>query len=588
MKSFLTCVFVLSFISIYAQPNPSWESKVDTDLVRQFKRGNEISFIVLLRAPDETMDGFSLGSKNQKAIQTYQHLKSEASSSQKKLSKFLLDEEVQFKSLYIVNAILVENGSSILEEIAKRTEVKFIYSNRAIRKAKTEEIEIGNSRGGEGGITWGIEKMGVDKVWEMGYRGQNVVVGGQDTGYKWDHPALKNAYRGYNLEADTADHNYNWYDAIHNYNPAHGDTLNACGLDSQVPCDDNGHGTHTMGTMIGLEEETNEQIGLAPESVWCACRNMERGWGTLFTYLECFQWFLAPTDLNGNNPDPTKAPHVINNSWGCPEDEGCNIDNWDILDIAVNNLRQAGTVVVVSAGNDGSDCETVTSPAAIFQNSFSIGATAENDTIAGFSSRGGVAVDLSYRIKPNVSAPGVRVRSARLDNGYGNSSGTSMAGPHVAGLVALMISANPELAGQVEVIEDIIESTSDPKTTDQECSGVSGSSIPNNTYGFGRVNALAAVEAALAYIPSSTQEIGAFDFQMWPNPLTDNLTIRFQDESNEKRIIISDLQGRIRNNQTVSSGVEKATFDFGPYEPGVYVVMIEDQGLRVRKLVIKQ
>src|SRR5690606_6949367 len=190
-------------------------------------------------------------------------------------------------------------------------------------------------------------------------------------------------------------------------NPFNADSINPCGLDSKVPCDDNGHGTHTMGTMIGLDGPN--QIGVAPEATWCACRNMERGWGTPFTYLECFEWFLAPTDLNNQNPDPTKAPHVINNSWSCPQAEGCDSSNWMLLDMAVMNLRLAGTVVVVSAGNSGSGCGSVSTPAAMFEGSFSVGATRENDTIAGFSSRGPVFVDGSLRLKPNVAAPGVSV-----------------------------------------------------------------------------------------------------------------------------------------------------------------------------------
>ena len=205
-------------------------------------------------------------------------------------------------------------------------------------------------------------------------------------------------------------------------------------MDSQEPCDDQGHGTHTMGTMIGSEGDN--QIGVAPDAQWCACRNMERGYGTPFTYIECFEWFLAPTDLNNENPDPSKAPHVINNSWGCPPTEGCNPDNFELMNIVVNNLRAAGIVVVVSAGNDGSGCGSVYTPAAIYEGSFSIGATRSNDTIAGFSSRGPVWSDGSNRLKPNVCAPGTNVRSSVPGGGYDYSSGTSMAGPHVAGLVA--------------------------------------------------------------------------------------------------------------------------------------------------------
>jgi subtilisin family serine protease len=211
---------------------------------------------------------------------------------------------------------------------------------------------------------------------------------------------------------------------------------------------------------------------------------MDEGDGTPATYSECFQWFIAPTDLNDENPDPSKAPHVINNSWGCPISEGCTDPN--ILKSVVENTRAAGIVVVVSAGNSGSSCGSVSTPAAIYEASLSVGAVDSSDNIASFSSRGPVTVDGSNRLKPNVSAPGVNVRSSLPGGGYGNLSGTSMAGPHVAGEVALLISAEPALAGDVLLLELCTERTAVPRTSAQTCGGVPGSEVPNNTYGWGR------------------------------------------------------------------------------------------------------
>jgi subtilisin family serine protease len=325
-------------------------------------------------------------------------------------------------------------------------------------------------------------------VWALGYTGQGVVVGGQDTGYQWNHPALINHYRGW--DGTNANHNYNWHDAIHGLNP-HNTGNNPCGYNLTAPCDDNSHGTHTMGTMVG-DDGAGNQIGMAPGAKWIGCRNMERGWGTPATYTECFQWFVAPTDLNGQNPDPSKAPDVINDSWYCPPAEGCADPL--ILQSVVENVRAAGIVVVFAAGNSGSGCSSINAPGAMYDASFTVGATDSGDNIAGFSSRGPVTVDGSNRLKPNVSAPGVNIRSSVPVNSYASGwSGTSMAGPHVVGLVALLLSAHPELRGQVDTIEHIIESSAVPRTDSQSCGDIPGTDVPNNTYGWGRVDALAAL-----------------------------------------------------------------------------------------------
>jgi len=241
-----------------------------------------------------------------------------------------------------------------------------------------------------------------------------------------------------------------------------------------------------MGTMVGDDCGSN-QTGMAPDARWIGCRNMDQGNGTPATYSECFEWFIAPTDLAGLNPDPSRSPDVINNSWTCPNSEGCSFDT---LQTVVENTRAAGIVVVVSAGNSGSGCNTISDPPAIYDASFSIGATDINDNIASFSSRGPVTIDGSNRLKPNVSAPGVNVRSSIRNNGYSSFSGTSMAGPHVAGLVALLIDALPDLRGQVDSIEAIIESSAFPRTSGQTCGGLPGTEIPNPIYGHGRIDAV--------------------------------------------------------------------------------------------------
>jgi subtilisin family serine protease len=478
---------VLAVMTAQAGIPENWQDKVDSRLLQGAPATNE--FLVILSEQADLSGATALKTKEAKGRYVFERLTETAQRTQQPLLKTLQEQKLEYQPFWVANMIWVRGDLPAILSLAQREDTARIIANFANRvpdlppSASPNISQLANS------VEWNLSQVHAPNVWALGYTGQGVVVGGQDTGYQWDHPALKNHYRGW--DGTNANHNYNWHDAIHGINSHNiGIGDNPCGYDLLAPCDDWSHGTHTMGTMVG-DDGAGKQIGMAPGAKWIGCRNMERNWGTAATYMECFQWFLAPTDLNGQNPDPTKAPDVINNSWYSDASEGTT--NLLVFQTAVENLCAAGVVVVVSAGNAGSGCSTITSPA-IYDASFSVGATDSGDNIAGFSSRGPVTVDGSNRLKPNVSAPGVNIRSSVPGNGYaGGWSGTSMAGPHVAGLVALLISAHPELKGQVDGIERIIEHTAVPRTNSQSCGGVPGTDIPNNTYGWGRVDALAAL-----------------------------------------------------------------------------------------------
>ena len=455
---------------------PDWRLKVDSTLLQKEGPG-DLEFLVLLSERADVHGAAQLKAKTAKSAHVYQRLQEVSNRTQAPILKLLRARDLAHRPFWLANMIWVRGDVAAIQSLSQRSDVLRIVANPSIQ---LQEPSIAPAMTA-GAVEWNITKVRAPEVWALGYTGQGVVIGGQDTGYQWNHPALVGKYRGWN--GSTADHNYNWHDAIHTNN-IHNSTQNPTGYDTKVPCDDNNHGTHTMGTMVG-DDGLGNQIGMAPGAKWIGCRNMDRNWGTPATYTECFEWFLAPTDLNNQNPDPSKAPDVINNSWYCPPSEGA-IDPL-ILQPIVEAVRAAGIVVAVCAGNDGPSPSSIGNPPAIYDASFSVGATDSSDTIAGFSGRGPVTVDGSFRMKPDISAPGVGIRSSIPGSAYASGwQGTSMATPHVAGLVALLISAHPELRGQVDAIERIIEQTAVPL----------GSPVPNNTYGWGRIDAVAAIGLA--------------------------------------------------------------------------------------------
>ena len=137
-------------------------------------------------------------------------------------------------------------------------------------------------------------------------------------------------------------------------------------------------------------------------------------------------------------------------------------------------MRAAGIFSAVAAGNSGPDCSTIVDPPAIYEASVTVGATDQLNRIANFSSRGPVTIDVSNRLKPDLAAPGVKIRGAAPGGGYGWSNGTSMATPHVAAAVALVWQAKPGLIGEVDATAALLTAFAAPKTLRGECEGISG------------------------------------------------------------------------------------------------------------------
>src|SRR5437667_1038943 len=220
--------------------------------------------------------------------------------------------------------------------------------------------------------------------------------------------------------------------------------------------------------------------------------------GTPARYIQCMQWFLTHTRIGGGDPDPTKAPDITNNSWECPPSEGCSANT---LQVAVEAQAAAGIMMLSAAQNSGPSCSTVQNPPGIYDATYTAGAlNTGTDTIASFSSRGPVTADGSNRIKPDICAPGTGTRSSynTSDNAYASLSGTSMATPHVAGAMALLWCARPDLrhdiAGSRTLVDNAAHVNSSKQCGDQ--------GPPNHHYGWGRVDISAAVGSTPAPNPS--------------------------------------------------------------------------------------
>ena len=473
--------------------------KIAPEVLADTADGKNASIVIFLAEQADVSAAYGMKDQDARGWFVYNTLTQHAARTQAGLQVFLTAQGVSFQSFWAANMIVATADRSLVDSLAARTDVARIDSNKPARWIEDPDVanfEVASSTPNVPDTAeWGVMNVNAPSVWAMGFTGQGMVVGDLDTGTRWTHNALKPKYRGWN--GVTADHNFNWHDAIHSGG-------GSCGANTVAPCDDNGHGTHTAGTTVG-DDGSGNQVGVAPGAKWIGCRNMDQGNGTPATYTECFQFMIAPTDLAGNNANPALRPHVLNNSWGCPASEGC-VTRAE-LETIVNNTQAAGIFVEVSAGNSGSGCSSVTDAPAIYSASFSTGAIDISNTLASFSSRGPSTFYTPNLLKPNVSAPGVNVRSSygSGDTTYANLSGTSMAGPHVVGVVALLWSARPQLVRDIAATKSILQNTANPNVTvspAQTCGGTPSTQIPNNSFGYGRVDALAAVNAVATPTPT--------------------------------------------------------------------------------------
>lgn len=443
-------------------------------------------FVVLDRQAD--LNGLAtVTDRDGRATETYQRLVTFADQTQAPLRKALRDKHLDYTPYYLVNAIEVHSGSAAVREwLNRQPHVAKVLESPRLRPLPAAVQPMTGSRSAPTQTPWNLTLIGADRVWlDFAVTGSGIVIGGSDTGIDGNHPALKSSFRGNDGRGDS------WFDPWNR---------------TTFPTDDNGHGTHTIASALGrtvnglvpsADRDTGAArnvavTGVAPGAEWMGCVNLARNLGNPARYLDCLQFMFAPF-RPGSDPlrsgDPTRGADILTNSWGCPAIEGCDRT---VLDPAMAALSVAGVFVVVAAGNSGPTCGSIEDAPAADKDAFTVGAVNKLKRMADFSSRGakGTASDG----KPDISAPGVDVLSALPGNRYGELSGTSMATPQVAGVVALIWSANARLIGDIERTKQILRDTAVPATlTAQDVKDCGGT---RNVVGAGVVDARAAVEAA--------------------------------------------------------------------------------------------
>jgi len=390
----------------------------------------------------------------------------------------------RYQPFFLVNALAVEGGLDLILALVQRPDVQRLVANYPLQSLTEPASSSSVEASALDDENWNITLLRADRVWaELGIRGEGAVVAGFDTGVNFRHPALIDRYRG-NLGDGRFDHNYNWFEPDGNLYP-NGDLGPSL---STAPTNCGSHGTHTMGTMVGDGTARGTQVGMAPGATWIALPGicggtMGGGIRDDIGGIKAFQWLLCPTDLSGAlaTADCSQAPDVINSSWGAANPVG------DTFRPIIQALRVANIAPVFAAGNPGASDGSIGSPGNAPE-AITVGAIDRNEQVATFSGRGPSFYPGEQ--KPEFSAPGVDIKSTVGSSSYEQSSGTSMAAPHVAGLIALMVAADLR-DGTRDFSVDELETFLRFTAVDL------GSPGADNDYGFGRVDAYQAVRWVL-------------------------------------------------------------------------------------------
>ncbi len=466
---------------------------VDPELQQQIEVSEETGYLIYFRHKADLSQAASMD-WSQRGWYVMQALQQAAKASQAEVRLSLDAQGAEYQSFWIDNVIAVRSSNrAAFNKLLRQPEVESLRALRQIHIPEPQKAPAASLS--PAAIEPNLAHIGADQAWALGYTGQGMVVANIDTGVRYTHAALQSHYRGY-LGGASFNHNYNWWDPYGGYTSAPGDY--------------NGHGSHTMGIMVGNDGSAN-QTGIAPGARWIACAACNSNTCSDAALLECAEFVTAPWDLNKANPDPDQRPMVVNNSWG---DCAQSYDSW--FRGVVDAWQAAGIYPVFSAGN-ASNCSyaeppglnTVGNPAR-YGNVTAVGSSTRDTSQYAPHSNWGPGDNLDtinpnpdsafgQHLKPQVVAPGVNIRSAvnTSDSAYEAWDGTSMSAPHVSGLVALVLQAAPCLIGDYAGVETLIENTAQPIAYN---TGGSPAPPPGNAInyatGHGEIDALAAVQAA--------------------------------------------------------------------------------------------
>jgi hypothetical protein len=479
------------------------EVEVDPQVLAELDAAGATDFFVRMRLQADLSPAEAIEDWDARGQYVYDSLVAAAKAQQPTI-QYAQQRGLEYESRLVINAVFVKGGTlADVNALATLGDVKRISANR-LRHLDAETQAAGIEAFG-----WNLGNLDPDagdygmeaaQVWQdFGVRGDGIVVANIDTGAYYEHEALVRQYRGNNGDG-TFTHDYNWY------NPTVTGTI-SCGGDDTTPCDWNGHGSGTAGIMVGETADLVEQNGVAPGAQWISCMGCDTQPNGCSdeALTSCADWMVAPCPI-GADPgdpacDPSKRPHVINNSWG---DVGC--DSW--YDSYVAAWRAAGQFPAFSAGNDPA-CGAVGSPG---DTPMAFGTAAHASDGVNLYAGGPSCyfpdpscAPSAHEVDPHLNAPTFGRTPANYPGGYFDLSGTSGASPHTAGCVALMWAANPNLIGNIGATFTLLEQTADRSSTQPWAEGTCGkptcagsNTYPNFEYGWGYLDCYAAVDEVLA------------------------------------------------------------------------------------------